>query len=396
MEDERIHGLTLRECAEIMSKDGELKAQHGEPSYKSYFQQYLAQRGTDENTWAHAWNGWWTRMESDPSGQLHAKFATMQQQLTQQAHFADVPDASQDAKEGVTLEKYAEVMARAAGGEDMQALVSEAGFEWAQWQKAQAAWNQAMSEDVNHHLTTQYGQLYAKYTPGFQQQMEGQTAAIMAARHAEQAAGIPDEPDEDYTLDDMIRDMEDANPHKRWDAAHLAANEWDIASDRGGKIDSAGRRAVALSIECLERYDDHSVSNAEAAAKDLAMFASQGFLTQEQADDAKGDIERALGRGRESLARHQAAFEPIKDKAVPERVKMQSAIQDYTSLVEELSEVVEEWDDNFEAPSAGGSAGGGSSDGGGTTDIAPAGGGGFLDMLKKLPIIGPLLKALGL
>ncbi|MCA9561438.1 MAG: hypothetical protein KC583_22985 [Myxococcales bacterium] len=399
MQDEAIYGLTLRDCAEIMAKDGELKAQYGEPAHRAHLQQYLAQRGTDENTWAHAWNGWWTRMEADPSGQLHAKFAMMQQELTLQAHHADVPDQSQYEVEGVSLEKYAEIMARAAGGEDMQALVSEAGFEWGQFQRAQAGWNQAMAEDVNHHLTTQYGQLYAKYTPGFAQQMQGQIAGQMAANHAQRAGGVPDEPEEEYTFAHMQRDMEDPNPKTRWMAAHHVSNQWDIGDHDDPTLAQAARRAVELHLECLQRFDEHSSSEAEAAATDLKMFASEGFLPPAQAEDAKGDLERAHARAQEHLTNLHAAFAPIRDKAVPERVHMQSAIQDFTSLVETLGEVIGEWDDDYQPPSSGGGGSAGSGGGGG------AGGGssalaendeGFLAILKRLPIIGPILRALGL
>ena len=401
--DEQIHGLSMRDCAEIMSKDGELKAQHGEPAYKPLFQQYLAQRGIDENTWAHSWNGWWTRMQADPSGQLHAKFATMQQQLTMQAHMADVPDASQDAKEGVTLEQYAKVMAKIAGGEDGNAAVAAEGFSMDQWQKAQAGWNAAMAADTDHHITTQYGMLYAKYTPNHQAQMEQQVAAIMAQDHAERAAGRPDEPEVEYTFADMVREMEDPTPNTRWTAAHHVCNTWDIGDHSDPALDAAAKRAYVLLNECLERHNEFTVSNAESAGRDLMMFASEGFLTPEQAAESKGNMERCLGRAREQLATVEAAFAPIADKAVPERVRMQSQIQDYRSLVEEMSEWISEWDDNYQAPSsntggveAAASMAGGGGGGGSAIQPSSSGGGGFLDMLKSLPVIGNILRLLGL
>ncbi|MCA9546445.1 MAG: hypothetical protein KC613_18700 [Myxococcales bacterium] len=393
---EQIYGLTLQDCAEIMAQDTALRAEHGEAAYGPWLDAYLAQKGTDQNTWAHAWNAWWTRMESDPSGQLHAQFATYQQQATMAAHFADVPDASQDAKEGVTLDMYARIMARAAGGQDMQALVAQEGLDWAQWQRAQTAWNTAMGADVNHHLTTQYGQLYAKYTPGFQQQMQGQVAGIMAGHYAQREAGIPDEEEPEYTFDDMVREMEDPNPRTRWTAAHHVANQWDIGDKDDPALHAAAGRAGELAQECLERFDDITVSEAEALASDLRMFLSDGLYAAEHAEDLKGDVARALHRGQERLQVHQAAFEPIRGKAVPEKIKLQSAIQDYTSLIETLSDLLEGWDDavpdedDRRSPAA--SFGGGPS-----TAMAPSSSeGGFLDILKKLPIIGPLLKLLGL
>ncbi|MEZ4380559.1 MAG: hypothetical protein R3A79_04390 [Nannocystaceae bacterium] len=390
--------MSMRECAEIMAKDTALKAQHGEAASRPLFSQYLAQRGVDQNTWAHAWNGWWTRMQSDPSGQLHAKFSTIQQELMLANHFADVPDASQDAKEGVTLDAYARVMAGAAGGGDIQQLVAAEGFDWGQWQRAQAAWNAAMAADVNHHLTTQYGQLYAKYTPGFQQQMQGQVAGIMAADYAARAAGQDDEPDPEYTFEDMVRELEDPKPATRWTAAHHVANQWDIGDKSDPALSRAAQRAYERMIECLEQHDAFTVSDAEAAAGDLKMFASEGLLTAAQAGEAKGCIERCLNRGREHLATLEAAFAPIRDKAVPERVRMQSQLQDYGSLVSELSEIAGEWDDNYQPPEAAPSQGYGGS-AGPSQAMQPRREPeeeGFLALLKRLPVIGPLLRMLGL
>lgn len=397
--DEQIHGLSMRDCAEIMSKDGELKAQYGEPAYKPHFHQYLAQRGVDENTWAHSWNGWWTRMQADPSGQLHAKFATMQQQLTMQAHMADVPDAG--SLEGVSLEQYAKVMAKIAGGEDANAVLAAEGLPMDQWQRAQTAWNAAMAADTDHHITTQYGMHYAKHTPGFQANMEAQTAAIMAADHAERAAGRPDEPEVEYTFADMVREMEDPTPNKRWDAAHHVCNRWDIGDKSDPALDAAAKRAYTLLNECLERHNEFTLSNAESAGKDLMMFASEGFLTPEQAAESKGNMERCLNRAREGLATAEAAFAPIADKAVPERVRMQTQIQDYRSLVEEMSEWVSEWDDNYNAPSSASETGGveaaaSMASSGSSAIQTNGGGGGFLDMLKKIPIIGNIIRLLGL
>jgi hypothetical protein len=323
--DEQIHGLSMQDCAEIMSKDGELKAQYGEPAYKPHFHQYLAQRGIDENTWAHSWNGWWTRMEADPSGQLHAKFGTMQQQLMT-APMADVPDA---------------------------------------------------------------------------EALEAQTAAIMAQDHAERAAGRPDEPEVEYTFEDMVREMEDPTPNKRWDASHHICNRWDIGDKSDPALHAAAKRAYALLNECLERHNEFTLSNAESAGSDLMMFATEGFLTPEQAAESKGNMERCLNRAREGLATAEAAFAPIADKAVPERVRMQTQIQDYRSLVEEMSGWVSEWDDNYEAPSSahetsGVEAAASMASSSSSSIQTSSGGGGFLAMLKKIPIIGNIIRLLGL
>lgn len=398
-----IHGVTLQDAAEIFSKDGELKAEHGERAYRSHFVRYLQGRGLDEATFAAAWNGWWARMEADPSGQLHARFAMMQQELVQQAHLADVPDASQSAFDGLTLETYARLMAEAQQGHDLQQLVTAAGLTWAQWQRGQAAWNEAMAADVNHHITTQYGQLYAKYMPGFREQMQGQTAAIMAGRHAqnEGAAMQDDEPEREYTFDDALREVASSKPLERWAAAHHLFRFYDIGDPDSNPRLREALRAIPVAIECLERHDEYTVSNAESLATDLSTLAGAGGMTRAQADDAHGALQRCLARAQERLETLHAAFAPIRNKAVPERVKMQSAIQDYTSLVETLESLVAAWAENarFDTGSGGASAP--------SFGAAPSGralarsaeadaGGGFLAMLKGLPVIGAILRALGL
>ncbi len=398
---DELHGLTLRDCAEVMAQDTALRAQHGEPAHKPHLRRWLAERGWSEEQWAMAWNAWWSKAEADPTGKLHADLAVHQQQFALAAHHADVPDASGDAKEGVTLDLYAQLMAKAAGGADMEATVAEAGLDWSQWQRAQTAWNLAMSQDVDHHLTTQYGMLYAKHTPGFQEQMHAQTAAIMAARHV--AGDDDDEPEKEYTFADMVGELEDASPGTRWSAAHHVANEWDLGERGDAALDRAGRRAVELALECLRSFDDDTVSEAEALGRDLQMFAGEGFFTAAQAVEAKGALETGLSRARAALAGHEEALAPIRDKAVPERVRMQSAVQDHTSLVEELESFVEDWDDNLAEPTdesepvvKTASASASASSVSPSTTVPAKAEEGLIGVLKGLPVVGDILRMLGM
>jgi hypothetical protein len=409
MEQEQIHGLTLRHCAEIIAKDGALRAEHGERGYKPYLHQFLATKGVDENTFAHAWNAWHARMESDPSGQLYAKYSTMQGEFMQQVAFADVPDMTQDAKGGVTLDAYAEISAGIAGGKDYTALLQKHGLDHARWQQAQSAWTAAMAADVNHHITTQYGQLYAKYTPGFQQNMEASTASIMAANYAERTMGLDDEPEREYTFDDMLGEMQSNARPTRWKAAHHIMNRWDIA----GSMERAAptlaqpiKRAYELAHECIESHDEFTVSDAEALSEDLQMLASEGYMSAAMSSDSQGAIGRCLSRGQDHLGTLRAGFAPIADKAVPERYKMQSAIQDYESLTETLAEILEEWEDNYRAPEAAQPAQGQQPFGQqpspsmahsqSLAHATPAQSNGLLDILRKLPLIGNLIRLLGL
>ena len=81
------------------------------------------------------------------------------------------------------------------------------------------------------------------------------------------------------------------------------------------------------------------VSEAEALASDLQMFAGEGFFSVEEGAEAKGALDVGLSRARAELARHEEALAPVRDKAVPERVRLQMAVQDHTSLVEELASI---------------------------------------------------------
>jgi hypothetical protein len=332
-----IYGVTLEMLAEVMDKESALKTTYGERDYPPHFQAYLASLGLDWNTYAHAHNGWWERFRADPSGQLEARFHMRLQELSLRTHYGDVRDMSHDALEGVTLDTYARIMASvAAPNADFDAILMKNGIAMAQFQRAQAAWNAAMGADPTFKVTTQYGQLYAKYTPGFQQQMMGQTAAILAAHNATSASSLTeDDLVEEYTLDHALAELASRTPAIRWKAAHHCVNFYDIGDkDEDPRLREA-LRAIPVLLECLERHDDHTVCDAESAARDL--------LTLHQFnDEVQGAIARCLNRACEKLATLHAAFAPIQHQAVPERVTLQAKIQDYTSLVESLTEALEE------------------------------------------------------
>src|SRR5262245_37818756 len=107
--DEAIQGVTLELLADIMSKHGELNAQHGQVQGRVEFQKWLAGRGLDENQWAFAHNAWLQRFKADPTGRLEAGFHQMLSQRSLKAHFGDVRDMSADVVEGVTLDDYAKL-----------------------------------------------------------------------------------------------------------------------------------------------------------------------------------------------------------------------------------------------------------------------------------------------
>jgi len=345
-----IHGLTLEAMAETMSKHNELRTQHGEPAFKPYFLRYLGTKGVDESSWAQAWNSWHSRMDADKSGQLWARFNAAQSALTMQAHFGDVADMSQEARGGLTLDMYARLSAEAAQpGVDFAAVLARNGVSDAAWNAGRDAWNLAMSQDTMHKITSQYGQLYAKYNPAHIAAMQAQAGQIVANRAA--SSEQEEEPEVEYTVESALAELKSSVPRTRWHAAHLLAQkiQTELEGDRA-RQKQALAACVPQLIDCLERHDKETVSSAEAAARDLVELGQTG-------DEAKGAVSRCLARGREHLATVQAAFAPIQNKNVPERIYLQSEIQDYTSLVETLTEILADWgeaagDDEASGPAA--------------------------------------------
>lgn len=376
-----IHGLTIEAMAETMSKHNELRAQHGEPAFQPYFASYLGTKGIDVSGWGQAWNSWHTRMDADKTGQLWARFNAAQSELSMKAHFGDVADMSQEARGGLTLDMYAQISAAVAQpGADFNATLARLGVSVEAWNAGSAAWNEAMSQDTMHKITTQYGQLYARYNPAHQAAMQAQAGQMAANRAA--TSDQEDEPEVEYTAEQALEELRSPKPRTRWSAAHLLAQkiQTELEGDPAGQ-QRAQAACVPVLLECLERHDKETVSEAEASARDLIELG-------QRSDEVKGAISRCLSRGREHLETVRAAFAPIKDKNVPERIYLQSEIQDYTSLVESLEEILGEWSEaEDEAPRAGhhaSSAGpaGGASDAGDGDVLAAAGG--FRGLLNKI------------
>lgn len=333
-----IHGVTLETMAETMSKHNELRAQYGEPGFKPHFLAYLGSKGLDEAGWAQAWNSWMARLDADKSGQLWARFHQLESQLSMTAHFGDVEDMSQQVRGGLTLDMYARLSAELAQpGADFNAVLARHDVTPEVWNLGREAWNEAMSQDTLHTITTQYGQLYAKHNPAHVAAMQQQAGQLVANRA--QASAQPDAPEEEYTAETALAEVRSATPTTRWRAAHLLAQkiQTELADDPRRR-QQALVACVPQLIEAIERHDKETVSSAEAAARDLVEL-------EQFNDDTKGALSRALLRGQEHLATLRAAFAPIQDKNVPERIHLQSEIQDYTSLVETLEEILGEWDE---------------------------------------------------
>jgi hypothetical protein len=327
---EALFGVTKDALAEILSKYGELKAQFGEAQAEGAFASYLGNRGMNRDQWAHAHNAWHERFRTDPTGRAQAEFHMMLQQMSQKAHFGDVRDMSQDAQEGISLDQYAQiVVAISRQGADAHAIVTKFGLrDVAHWQRANDAWTAKMGKDTTHKLTMQYGQLYQKYAgPQFQEEMVQQTAGILA--DANRPRDVVSEPEVELTPELCISKLQSQSRNERWKYAGLYANMADLGNvpDKAAAI----RTLVPHLMEMIERHDETTTSDAEKAVRKL-------WDLEVRNQEIPGAIQRCLGRAREKLQSQQAAFAPIQNQAVPERVFLQSSIQDFTSLVETMQE----------------------------------------------------------
>lgn len=327
---EAIHGITKEILAEIMGKYSELKAKFGEAQAEGEFSQYLAGRGLSPYQWANANNAWLERFRADPTGRAEAEFHMMLAAQSQKAHFGDVRDMSQDTEEGITLDQYAQItVAVSRQGADADTIVRQFGLQGIEhWQRANAAWSAKMGADTTHKLTMQFGQLYQKHAgPQFQQEMLAQTADMLAEKNKPQ--DVVDEPEEELTPELCLRKMKSNSRNERWKYAYLYANMADLGNvpDKPQAI----ANVTPLLLEMLETHDDDTANNAEGAINKL-------WDLEVRTDEVKSAVVRCLNRAKDKLATLQAAFAPIQNQAVPERVFLQSKIQDFTSLVETMED----------------------------------------------------------
>ena len=321
---DEIYGVSLDRLAELGAKYSEFSAKFAEKEARAAFEQWLVAEGTDSHTYWLAYNGWHERFTADPTGLLYARFTTKAGELSQKVHFGDVRDMSQDTQEGVTLDRYAELtVAMGKPGIDAEAVARQHGLtDAAHWLRVNAAWSQAMSQDLQHKLTTQFGQLYQKYAgPAFAEQTLQATAALLA--ESNQPRDKVSEPEVSETPDTLLQKLSSASRAERWRAARMLAHLIDIGAAKGTAYRAA---CVPVLIELLEQHDEHTSSDAEDAARRLMDLG-------ERTSDVKGSMQRCLARAQDKLVALKAAFAPIADQSVPERIPLQTRIQSYTSLV---------------------------------------------------------------
>lgn len=340
---EEIHGISLESLADIMTKHGELNAKLGQQQGASELRRYLAEHGWNEQVWSAAHNAWLERFRADPTGMLEAQFHQMLSQRSMKAHFGDVRDMSADQIEGVTLDQYAKLSVEMGKpGVDPEAVARANGLSGvAQWTAASTGWGAKMAADTTFALSTQFGTLYQKHAgPAFAQAQLQQTAEILASSNAPRAAAPSKATD--LSQPTLLAELRSPDQEVRWKAARWLAHQWK----KGDPGTEANLACIPVLIEILERHDERTVSNAEDAVGKLTRDLGQ--LTP----DVKSALSMCRNRAKEKLGSLEAAFAPIRDKAVPERVTLQARIQDYQSLVATLESTLGSWPSEARAPAA--------------------------------------------
>ncbi len=426
--DQKRNGYALRDVAEIMNRMSVLKTEHGEPGYQEPFQQFLRSKGLTENGWAEVWNDWHQTMENDPS--LGAKFHTYMGQVRQREMMAKQPDVSGEAFEGVTLAAYAKISAQIQTGAAPEQIVAGEGLTMEQWQKGQAAWVDKMGKcSPTDPILIQYGQLYQKWAPNHQAMMEAGTEAALADAARQQGRG--DGMSKEVTQDNFDEFIGHDDIRVRVRGVREMIRIWELgwddrddrmrqqtqrAYDEGVKVlnEGSGQQGLMALTEPVDAMDIHQWSamieeeQTQQGAPDMVYgplkdLAGEKFMTPQQSEAAQAAIRKALERIAPRAEKVQAAFDEATDEL--KRTQLRQLIDDYRETLSDMQEALDDWDhtgpeegSGAAMPSAASSASASSSASvaASSSALSTSDGGGFLAVLKRLPIIGQLLRLLGL
>lgn len=433
--DQKRNGYSLADCADIMRMHSSLQMEHGEPGYRGPWQQFLRTKGLTEERWAHVWNDWWQLMEADPA--LAAKFHTYNAQANVRQMTANQPNVSQHALEGVTLEQFAKIGALIQAGQDAGALIAAEGLSMDQWLRGQAAWGQKMATITpTDPIMLQYGMLYQKYNATIPTAGGG---AVSMEQATEQILDKHQQIQGNRSIDVTLQNAESeffSSPIVRHKARGVRAilDLWDRSGDDRASnpaLKQATQRAYDICIDLLangpgqgpgagpgyesirgsadpmdvhqwsdvhtqeEAYSD-TIETVLSPFKDLA--AAQ-FMTPAQSEQGKAAIAKAIQRLAPRKDRVEELFRGTTD--VTKKTSLRSLLDTYVSVLGELQEAIDDW--SYEGP-AGAFDGAAAASGfapsapsvGSSMVVSQPSSGGLLELLKSLPIIGPILKALGL
>lgn len=350
---ERYAGFDLDLLAKALAKLTTLRTQYGEAKGKEELDRWLESQGLSRASYDQAYSAWWMRFKADASGELQARFLTLNAQYTNEANFADSADRSQEKRGGLTLDRYAEIAVAlsrpplAEVDHTLRVLRKFGIKSLAEWQKANDAWVAAMREDTTFALTQQYANLYQRHAgPSFAQEQERELAKSLAADQARGPAPRTARP-QPPAIDEYLAALGSKDPAERWRAARGYAHLCDLWSGPAGKPASdpvaphcspaaLKSKLLPVMLEAVGRFDDETVQEAVGL---LDFFAELELKTPA----AKAAIQRARERSAERLRNVETAFAPIEDKAVPERVKLRAQIDMYTAALRDFDRALAGW-----------------------------------------------------
>ncbi len=347
---ETYDGFDVAKLAEATARLTTLRTQHGEDKGNETFATWLSGQSLTRAAYDSAWNKWWERFRADPSGQLEARFHRISSEWVQQLNYGDAKDRRQETREGVSLDTYARVavaLTRLPGAK-LEDVVKKNGLKsTAQWQKANEAWGKAMKEDTGGTLVQQYAALYQKYAgPQLAAERDAALANTLAegSKRPDPSPAARPTPE---TLDQVSARMAAARGRERMEAAREYAHACDLWSGPARRdpkdvratrcADDVLRRDLKpVILESLERADDRTIGYAVRLLdylRELRLAENGDKLT----------IQRVLRRAEDHLVTLEASFEPIKDKAVPERIPLRQKIDEYTAAVRDLRSALAAW-----------------------------------------------------
>ena len=437
--DEKRNGYSLSDCADILQRHGEIKLEFGELAFAEPWQQFLRSKGLTEATWADVWNDWREVIEADNA--LAAKFHTYRSQLGVRAMTAGQANVAGEALGGVTLEQYAKINALTAAGKNTDELVAEEGLTMDQWLQGQAAWAEKMGAiSPTDPIMLQFGQLFQKYNQNVP--TEGGSASMeqIAESVLDKESQIQGDRSVKVTLENAATEFF-ASPIVRHRArgTREVLNLWDRSGDRDSNpsLRNATQGAYDVCIDLLENgpgsgpgtgpgfdavtgaVDDLDIhkwsdiyteeeANVDPIQTVISAFrdlASAEFMSPQQSERSKSAIRAAIQRLEPRKNRTEALFGQASDTL--KKTQLRTLLDEYVSLLQELDETVSDW--SYQGPESSSAASSASASVGGSPSAASAASSAssgsmtttseespLMAILKRLPIIGQILRALGL
>lgn len=349
-EPDAYFGFTLDQLAESFARLTTFRSEVGQANADAKFEEWLKTRKQTRATYEKAYAAWWERFGADRSGQLEARFHRIHSEYAQRLNFADAPDQRQQAKEGITLDRYAQaIVAMTRRNWPVDKVVKEFGFkDEAHFDRVNEAWIAAMRDDQTFTVTQQYAALYQKYAgQDFAREQEAAMAKSLAEHRSAAASEVPQERAAPPTIEDHARDLESKVPRERWSAAHGYANQcviWSGPVRRSAKDPRAPycsnaalkSKVLPVLLDAIDHFDDDTVTAVSGAAGDISDLK----LVDSSVRIA---VQRALNRIAARLEVLNSAWAPIQHKAVPERATLRIKIDQYENEQRLLQQMLDRW-----------------------------------------------------